>query len=231
LEHNRIEELIPAYALGVLDEEDAHLVAAHLLECAACTRQVNAYEEAAASLLAAASPARNAPAGLHVRLMAQVTTTSPETPRELSWLGRLRHTLSGGRQWQFGAAIAVVLLVGLGVALLLFATQWRAGATVQLRGTELAPDAVGLLQVMSPKSGTLQVTGLPALDETKQYQLWLIKEDGTRDSGAVFSVEEDGSATIPVNLPQPLSRYSGMGITIEPEGGSLAPTGSKMLGS
>ena len=78
--------------------------------------------------------------------------------------------------------------------------------------------------------GTLVVDGLPALDEERQYQLWLI-EDGQRTSGGVFSVNPEGYGSLWVLSPEPLSGYSAFGITIEPAGGSPGPTGAKVLGS
>jgi anti-sigma-K factor RskA len=76
--------------------------------------------------------------------------------------------------------------------------------------------------------GTLVVDKLPPLDEHQQYQLWLI-DDGTRTSGGVFSVKEDGYASLWVGAPKALGSYKRFGITIEPEGGSPEPTGIRVL--
>jgi anti-sigma-K factor RskA len=103
--------------------------------------------------------------------------------------------------------------------------------TINLVGTEKAPQATGLL-VMSVdgERGTLVVDGLTPLGEDQEYQLWLI-QDGQRTSGGVFSVNRKGYGSLWVSSPQPLSTYSGFGITIEPAGGSPGPTGDKVLGS
>lgn len=73
------------------------------------------------------------------------------------------------------------------------------------------------------------VDGLPKLDESQQYQLWLIK-DGERTSGGVFSVTSSGYGWVYVRTPDPLASYQAAGITIEPAGGSPGPTGDKVLG-
>jgi anti-sigma-K factor RskA len=72
---------------------------------------------------------------------------------------------------------------------------------------------------------------LPPLPASQSYQLWLIYADGTRDSGAVFSVPADGSATVVVVAPKPFSAYARFGISVEPAGGSPAPTGPAALAS
>ena len=76
---------------------------------------------------------------------------------------------------------------------------------------------------------TLSITDLPKLPADKQYQLWLI-QDGQRDSGAVFSVDTNGSAQVNIDAKRPLTEYRAFGITIEPAGGSPGPTGERVLG-
>jgi anti-sigma-K factor RskA len=103
--------------------------------------------------------------------------------------------------------------------------------TINLIGTETAPQATGLLVVsVDGEHGTLVVDGLAPLSEEQQYQLWLI-QDGQRSSGGVFSVSEEGYGSLWISSPEPLSSYSSFGITIEPAGGSPGPTGDKVLGS
>jgi anti-sigma-K factor RskA len=46
----------------------------------------------------------------------------------------------------------------------------------------------------------------------------------------VFSVDSKGYASIWVYSQAPLIQYQQFGITIEPTGGSLGPTGAKVLG-
>jgi anti-sigma-K factor RskA len=102
---------------------------------------------------------------------------------------------------------------------------------VALAGTEAAPAATGTIVISGDgEYGTLVVDGLPPLDAARQYQLWLI-EDGQRTSGGVFSVSSEGYGAMEIASPEPLSRYSAFGITVEPAGGSPGPTGDKVLGS
>ena len=101
---------------------------------------------------------------------------------------------------------------------------------VHLEGTQAGQDASGLMVITDEgKAGTLVVDGLPALDATRQYQLWLIK-DGKRTSGGVFSVDTNGYGAMVVISVLPLVEYPSFGVTVEPFGGSPAPTGQKVLG-
>jgi anti-sigma-K factor RskA len=101
---------------------------------------------------------------------------------------------------------------------------------VSLSATENAPGAQGLIYVSHDgQFGTLIVEDLPSLGADSQYQLWLIRE-GKRTDGGVFSVGSDGYAAMVVRSPDPLGSYQAFGITVEPHGGSVGPTGNKVLG-
>ncbi|MCJ7660988.1 MAG: anti-sigma factor, partial [Anaerolineales bacterium] len=102
--------------------------------------------------------------------------------------------------------------------------------TVAMVATDYTPEATGTLVIsMDGEYGVLVVDALPILDESQQYQLWLIY-DGQRASGGVFSVNDEGYGSLSVSSEKPLSSYPAFGITIEPAGGSPGPTGEKVLG-
>lgn len=224
--------LIAAYALGALDDEDIPALEEHLLSCAACREELDSYHSVVASMGLAAADATPSPA-LKARLLERVdqpAVPAAVAPAASSWqrfLDAMRNSLNGGR-WLPAAAVMLLLLVGA-----VFVWQQAGSARTErfeLSATDAAPGAQGLLEA-SEGTGqvTLIVTGLPVLPPTHQYQLWLI-EDGSRTSGAVFSVSGDGSATVVVDSPQPLTGYGAFGVTIEPAGGSPGPTGQRVLG-
>lgn len=236
---SHVFELLPAYALGCLDPEESVLVARHLEGCAVCRIELETYRTTAGELSLAVVEAEPSPR-LKLRLMERASRAAPpaapETTRA-SWRQALARGLLPVRPaW----AVAVLLLV----AALLVSNLWlwqqvrrleaqsqlAAMRTVTLTGTEAAPAALGVLVISSDgDQGTLVVEGLPPLGPDQQYQLWLIK-DGHRDSGAVFSVDNEGYGSEWVMAPEPLSRYSAFGVSIEPAGGSPAPTGARVLG-
>ncbi|HEC23030.1 MAG TPA: hypothetical protein ENI95_08945 [Chloroflexi bacterium] len=226
LEHPNILDLLPAYALGCLDEDEKALVAEHLAVCSACREELRSYEHLVDRLALAAPDAEPSPA-LKQRLMAQLSPAPPGAQPRRSGRFRLPRL---SPVWRVAALAAVFLLVLGG-----FALGWQAlnpppSQVVELRGTEITPQARGVLKIENERHARLTVTGLPPLDESKQYQLWLIEPDGKRYSGGVFSVASDGSATLQISLPHPPESYSAVGITIEPAGGSPGPTGDKVLG-
>jgi anti-sigma-K factor RskA len=67
------------------------------------------------------------------------------------------------------------------------------------------------------------------LGSDQQYQLWLVLDD-ERTSGGVFSVDYYGYGAMVIHAPRPLNEYTSFGVTVEPAGGSPAPTGEKVLG-
>ncbi len=231
--------LLPAHALGCLDECEAAEVAEHLATCAGCQAELLSYQ-AVADQLALAVPGATPPAELKRKVMAslqQVPHSKPVAAPRLS--GRQR--LSG---LFYRAAPAWGLASLFLVALLLVSNLWwwqredRAAPlitqggmqVIALAGTGAAPGAVGTLVISRDgEYGTLVVDGLPALEDDLQYQLWLI-HDGQRASGGVFSVNPEGYGALWVSSPESLSSYAAFGITIEPAGGSPGPTGDKVLG-
>jgi hypothetical protein len=103
------------------------------------------------------------------------------------------------------------------------------GRTLTVTGQQ----AAGTLVLNSElKSGVLFVWGLQILDGAHAYQVWLIQPDGHRVSGGLFR-PEPGQPFVSVVIPsaRPFSDFTGLGVTIEPSGGSPGPTGPKVLGT
>jgi len=98
-----------------------------------------------------------------------------------------------------------------------------------LAATDAAPGATGKLVISRDgEYGTLVADGLPALDAGHQYQVWLIRT-GQHTSGGVFSVGHHGYGVIEILAPEPLGSYPSFHVTVEPSGGSPAPTGAEVL--
>ena len=234
-------ELLPAYALDSLDEAETVRVTEHLATCPSCRAELAAYEEIAGSL-ALAAPDVAPPAELKQKVMRSLQ--SPQVAPVARSRARSR---AGWPKWVtglFGPAAPAWRLAGLALAVLLIGSNlwWQQQSrrdqpmitpggmqVVAMAGADAAPDAVGTL-VMSEDGeyGTLVVDGLPPLDADHQYQLWLIR-DGQRTSGGVFSVNPHGYGALWIASLEPLSSFPAFGVTIEPTGGSPAPTGAKVL--
>jgi anti-sigma-K factor RskA len=236
--HEQIIELLPAYALDCLDEEELLLVAEHLNACADCQREVLSYQMAA-DQIPLALPQSDPPSAVKGRLMDEIAARKQATKIQASssWL---RRPFAGQRSraptWAIASLVVVVVLFA---SNLLLANQvsrlqkqnQSSLPVITLQATDNAPGATGSIVIsMDGAHGTMVVDGLPTLNPDQEYQLWLIKA-GQRTSGGVFSAGEDGYGFMYVRSPSPLADYDGFGITIEPAGGSPAPTGAKVLGS
>jgi anti-sigma-K factor RskA len=171
------------------------------------------------------------------RLLAQVRSAPKPTwvePKQPLWRQLTSLWKRAAPAW---GAVAVILIVALGVANLLLRqqandTQVESGGMriLTLYGTDSAPNATGTLVIsVDGEYGTLIVDRLPALDDAHAYQLWLIR-DSRRTDGGVFTVSDEGYGGLQISSPEPLSSYQEFGITVEPAGGSPGPTGDKVLG-
>lgn len=235
-----IIELIPAYALDSLDPEE-HLVAEkHLLECESCRAELLAYQEVVGELMYAVRPVQ-LPETLKKGVIDQIQARDPYDRKGFdggSWWQRFIHSFRNlSPVW---AVASILLIIFLGASNLFLLSRVNSVSqehvtvnlpVINLNGTDVTPDATGVIVVSADgEHGTLIVDRLPILNESRQYQLWLIK-NGERVSGGVFSVSKDGYGSLWVDSKEQLSSYSGFGITIEPRGGSPGPTGDKVLGS
>jgi anti-sigma-K factor RskA len=76
--------------------------------------------------------------------------------------------------------------------------------------------------------GVLAVTDLPRLDAAHQYQVWLIRGAERRGAG-VFSVDAQGYGSVLLSVPVDFRDFHGLGVSVEPAGGSLMPTGAWLM--
>jgi anti-sigma-K factor RskA len=228
-EHQAIEELLPGYALGCLDAEEEKAIREHLASCQPCRERLESFREVS-DRLSLAVPMAQPPKSLEGRIMRRIDNTLLGRRLSSRWVQRFRHPAL--------AAMAAVLIVALAVGNIvqlakapLMPPQPRSGRlmTATLAGTEQAREAYGTI-VLDPKDnkGVLAVNGLPILDAAHQYQLWLIR-DGQRRSGGVFSVDDEGYGSLLLTVPDDFKDFRSFGISIEPLGGSQAPTGAKVM--
>jgi anti-sigma-K factor RskA len=232
-----VDDLIAAYALDCLDEDDVIWVSKHLANCVRCQAELNAYWQVVDQLPLTVQRRQPSPQ-LKEKLMAQVHRMQADTGRESEdFWQRFRGLLSQTAPvWSLASLVIIVLLITSNLLLWQqvrgMREQSRADTmrVVAMDHTQVAPGATGLIVIsLDGEHGTLVVDHLPFLSAENQYQLWLIN-NGERASGGVFSVSKDGYGSVWVNSPQPLADYSAFGVTIEPAGGSPGPTGEKVLG-
>jgi anti-sigma-K factor RskA len=233
VEENHVLDVLPAFVLGILTDEETNRVVEHLAVCDTCQVELTRLQQVADDLPLALLQTKP-PSRVKQRLMQAVRSPEPKivpTSQPSFWqrlVGPVR-TLAP----MVGAALIVLLAV---VNLLLWRqlslSNHQPGTSMQviaLANTQYSPRAEGtLIMNQTGEYGTVVVDKLAALDSGHQYQVWLLK-DGQRMSGGLFSVNPEGYASLEIKAPNPLSQYDSVGITIEPFGGSPGPTGSKVL--
>ena len=236
--HSRILDLLPAYALGVLDPDETNAVEKHLAQCSICQAELRAYEAVTADLALAAPPVFPPPR-LRQKILNAVAPPPPASlpaPWWRRWTDALR---APGHALAAASAALVILLLASNIILFgrmrslerqMAAQSHHAMKTVLLTGSETLPQANAVLVLAEDNpGGVLVVDDLPTLDAEHAYQLWLITPDGRRESGGVFNVDVRGHAAMTIESPAPLQNYAAFGVTIEPAGGSPAPTGPNVL--
>jgi len=249
---------LPGLALGILTAEESARVAAHVAVCAECRKELAAFEATSAQI-AAASVVQSVAApdpGLKDKVIRRVQLSSDQRladrrergqtslpPRADSPLFGLLEAIQNIFRSPAGVVLGLVTalaLVMLGISNYRLSQQVRDYETadsarymqvVRLKGTDAAPEANGYVMVFKEQLyGSLAVTHAPVLGADEQYQIWLI-EGGVRISGGVFDVNADGYGNLMVSADMPLGEFDAFGITVEPRGGSLQPTGEKVLSS
>jgi anti-sigma-K factor RskA len=108
----------------------------------------------------------------------------------------------------------------------------RSQGLLQLDGQGLASSASAMLSYdYHGTAAVLQTQDLPKLPSTMLYQVWAIRDDGAIDASTIFRVAIDSQelSAVEVTTPKMLSNYHHFRVTIEPIGGSRAPTGPVVL--
>ena len=233
MDYDQFAELIPAYALGATDVDETRAIEAHLRVCAACQALADGYRQVGEDLLFAAPPFA-APAGLTEDLRKQLNAAVTPAPRGGRWLAFLR------RPAVALGAVAVALLILTNVywtarvgAMQRQAAEFAAltqapGISLQVADAGLHADGVVYALPGSTKA-LLCVYALPRLEADQTYQAWLVR-DGHRVSAGTFDVNEDGYGALLIESGEPVSGFQQLGITIEPLGGSPAPTTPRVMG-
>ena len=97
------------------------------------------------------------------------------------------------------------------------------------KDSPMIPTARGMVMATPDKRwGFLVSEGLEALPEGQGYQVWWITND-RRISAGLFTADEFGWAQLLLDPLHPEGKIMGIGITVEPDTGSSAPTTPDVL--
>ena len=240
-QHSLLRENIPAYALGTLDAEELAALEAHLQTCETCQAELAEYRAISESLLTAIPPQLPSIA-LRKRLQSRLPSAQKQSSRP-----RFTWSIS---QLVMGMALVLLLFISAFSFLQMRAIQnQQASLQQQLRTNQFALSILaypGTQSIPIPgESGSLSgsvlldreqntialvMWRLPELSQDQTYQIWLIEPDGHRVSAGLFRPQPDASYTTqPVFAKPGISNFTGVGVTIEPAGGSDQPTGPRVF--
>ncbi len=244
-------EDVEAFSIGATDREES-LAVKRLLDSQPELWHEAAEYAASATLLSAAVPRQAPPPALKERIMAAAQATRPAAPTlralpRASVPAAKANGTKGLLVWVSTAA--AVVLLGLNVFWVVQFNQMREAERAAEAADANFDMAVALLTDTSSKrielmdeegsmlamvvwmpdhSEALMVThALPALGGGQTYQLWVIGEKGPMSAG-VFDTDGDGAHTMMFENPMDWESVGAVGISVEPPGGSDAPTSTPL---
>ena len=228
LTHQQADELLAAYVLDATDGDEAAAVRQHLETCAECRDTARRLGSAVESL-ALSAPAVSPPPALRARLLAAAMSESPpprtETPAHDHVLA-----LPQRRIWPRLAAVAMAAAV-VGLAGWNITLQRQLGEQHQVSASfhSSATAASGSLVYLPQQTVTLvSLQNLPARTDGRVYELWVLPTATAAPQPAgTFVPDSDGAKVLVV--PGDLSSDHGMAVSVEPAGGSPAPTTAPFL--
>jgi hypothetical protein len=230
-----VEELLGAYALDAVDEDERERVERHLADCPRCRLEVEQHREVAAQLAYVGAPA---PDGVWDRVVASLEDAPPAldlapvvplAPRPV------RRSLVVTGAALVAAAAAVIGLLGLRVSRLddrlsaLAARQRQDPMAQQIDGAVATPGATrvslrgqgqaGVEAVLLPDgTGYLIRSSLPALPAGRTYQLWAIAGSDKVSLGVLGSQPGESQFQIVG------AHVDALAVTNEVAGGVVAPS-------
>jgi anti-sigma-K factor RskA len=223
----RFDDLKGAYALGALDESEREEFEGYL--AAHPELQAEGQELGSVADLLALAPQEYEPSPeLRRNLLDRIGDVSNATPQR-------RARSRGGIFGPGGLAAAAVVLAVVGLFL------WNAslrGEVEDLRGTletrethELqgsgpAEDVRGKVVEVGDGRAVLVAENLPATPEGEVYETWLMHGDVPEPAG-LFEPGDGGDAAAPIEGS--IDKADAVAVTVEPSGGSPAPTSDVLL--
>lgn len=240
------DELLELYALDLLGEVETVEVERRLETDSAARERLRELRGVTAMLALELEPVEAAPdlkqrilqaarADIEQRAAPLVVSTRPAASPEPISLGHARAERVQRTAWpsRLGWAVAAVMALALAGSL-----SWNLQLRDELRdrpetiifavrGSEDAVGVRGEVLVIGDEGDTIvKLTGLPELERGKVYQVWLIADD-TPAPDVTFVRDNSGLAS--VGVAGNVAAFDTLAITVEPVGGSSAPTSPPII--
>lgn len=213
--HDELRDLAMLYTLGALETNladcaEARAIEAHLHECDACREEVALAQVGTAMI--ARSAAQAPPQELKQRLLTAVAAAP-----------RRRSAKSSMARWSALAA-AIVLLIAFAM---LLRPHPPAEGPVAIELQSATTQASGVVRAAGGDAMIVEMEHLTALPAGEVYQLWSIAPGAKPAPGPTFTAGSQGTAQVTMHaLPE---KGLVIAVTIEPAGGSQAPTARPFL--
>ena len=197
LRHDEVEELLGAYALDAVNDEERAAVEAHLTECPRCRAEVDGHREVAAHLASTGAPA---PDALWDRIAGAIGGEEPPPLRLVVDRPGPPRRRTRAPLLAAAAAVLVIALVGAGFllrgddpsqddlrSLALAAFESPRAETAELVDGDGVP--LARVAVLPDGTGYVLAGALPDLDD-RIYQLWGSDGDTVVSLGAMGSAPQ-----------------------------------------
>jgi anti-sigma-K factor RskA len=241
----RAVELAEVYALDAVSDAERAAIEAYVSAAPEAERQAfhERVRQARETLATTFTAEEEPPADLFDRIVAQLPAHSadvsapagPAAPQpvadQLSAARErrdVRRRSAGMRNWLIGvAAAAVIALGGVGVGAYVAnqndpLTQVLQAQDVRQATVEVSGGGTAIVSIAPSKDAlVVRMKDVPPPPEGKVYQMWLIPKDGT---SPVSQGLMDAEALSKPAVVKGIHSAAALGITVEPAGGSTAPT-------
>lgn len=237
--HAEMTELYELYALGALDFEEAVEIDRHVADnCEHCLAQIE-QAIAATAMMSGMQDSTEPPAHVRKRLLASVSPQVETRSRRFNW-------------WlpAFATACAALLIVGVWSALSLHKADERY-ARVNTERKQLR-EALQVLSASQPtlvrfgksaaepqgtvffnRNGGFVMTGshLPEIASDKTFELWVIPKSGAPIPAGLFREHNADAHSFVHTYQEPINvaQVAAVAVTVEPAGGSMAPSTKPFL--
>jgi anti-sigma-K factor RskA len=226
-DHDRFEDVVGAYVLGALPDDERADFEAHLAGCSVCRAEADELRVAAQALPLSA-PALRPPEALKARIMAEVERDAallasagdrPQPEKE-----------KAKRRWSFRLPVPAVafacaaLIAGVVLGGIVFGGG-ESGTSYPFEST--LPQASAELDV-TDDGAILVANNLPMPEAGKVYMVWIQRPGRAPEpTSALFTPRRDGSAT--ASVTGDLEGVETVLVNTEPLGGSTTPTSQPVL--
>lgn len=241
----RAVELAEVYALDAVSDAERAAIEAYVSAAPEAERQAfqERVRQARETLASTFTAEEEPPADLFDRIVARLPAHSadvsapaapaalPPVPDQLSAARErrdVRRRSAGMRNWLIGvAAAAVIALGGVGVGAYVAnqndpLTQVLQAQDVRQATVEVSGGGTAIVSIAPSKDAlVVRMKDVPPPPEGKVYQMWLIPKDGT---SPVSQGLMDAEALSKPAVVKGIHSAAALGITVEPAGGSTAPT-------